>query len=70
MFKLAITDREDEDSYREYRLEVKARLSRSHREELSIQNYDTTERKKRLNDLYEELIELYDAVLENLNDSE
>ena len=70
IFKLNSVDRDDAIEYKSYRLEIKTRLSHQYREELSVQNYDVGERKKKLQELYELKEREYLLLLNELDKTE
>jgi len=59
IFRFASIDPRDEEGLKEFRLDVKKRLFKDHEEELSIYVNDPEGRKKRLQELYQELEDAY-----------
>ncbi len=55
---------QDEDACRQFRLELKARLNYEHREELAVCNHDINDRKRRLQELYENVDAEYQKLID------
>ena len=63
--QLRHTDKEDEDSYKKYRLWVKRRLFKENLEVLD--QYDTEERKKKLGEIFEDYEKEYTEAIKRIN---